>query len=1374
MKRTLLLLLGCLFLANLATAQVTILDQPYTTGPFTSGTPTQHQFNAINGGAGAGTTPGNTTVSTAAGAAVFTQTAGTGGTPNPGTGYIARTTDLTTTPTLAAISFSYNQNVNSAQTSKLRFYCGSGMTASNIDENCYARFDIDTRTINAGTQRMTLRKRDGGAATSNQNVTAATTITWILNNTGSAQNYTGPDGTVYAIANDVADLWYGNTRVFNAMAVNQAAQSITDFKIVVTTTGNVAGTYTFDNILIRDLGYLTTTVAGYGPYCAGATGIDVPFTSSSATFNVANIFTVQLSDAAGSFASPTAIGTLTSTATSGTVTGCTIPAAAAAGTGYRIRVVSSSNAFTGTDNGSNITITTATVSTTTTAYGPFCISDLDSTTSFNVGYGSTCSAAFNAGNVFTAQLSNAAGSFAAPITIGTLTSTAGTGSIPCRIPPGIAAGTGYRIRIVSSSPALTAANNNGSNITLTKPTVTIPTFPFQAFSSSGGGATVTATLANGASNYQWAYRMFSGGPITNLAARTASTYTPLGSDFPGRGTYYLVCTSIGCNSAYNAVSGELLLEIDCPSAVNLVTNGDFSAGNTGFTSDYVVYNPGSGGCAAGCIDNTAPYLGSCYCFQKYAVDQIPVKYNNYFCGGNQNGIGAMPASPPTGVAGNMLIGDGSDTQAADLWKQTVTVNPYTDYVFTFWVLSLTGAPGSVQEGKFNFATFADCAQIGSNMDFPAGTGYSCTWYKYSAHWNSANRTSVQLAIRNMSLSGNGNDIAVDDIQFYSCSDGLSYYPPSVKYTWRGSVNTDWTNPDNWGTCTELPTCGDSVVVPAGCPNYPVLTGAQTANTQRLRIKSGASITLNAGATLNICGSLYQNGTLTAAAGSNINFTTLGTDSLVGSLSGSNAMGNVTVNNAAGGTLTLYTNAAASGNLTLTTGTLNLNGYTMQVGGNMTHNAPLSAGTGTIEFYGATNGNYTRTGGTGNFYNLTMNKSSATATVTVGANSNMMIDNTLSLSSGIIVAASGTTQNVTVLNRAEDAIINHSASSYVRGFLRRYINSLGSYDFPVGHATKLYQLANINFYSATTIDNLLASFATYGTLPANPLSGVTECAAIYDQPALDNGKWTISAFNAALTQISGNGQYLATLYNTNYTNNTGMVAWRVMKSENSGGTWSTPTGCIGDVSTPASPSMAFTGFSDFGTGQAATAILPIESLNFTGAPVNNDVRLNWKSMNEINTSYYVLERSATGTGFAPVTTMPATGSPTTTTAYTYLDQPGPYSTLYYRLRIVDTDGGVAHSNTVVVLSENEGLSLKCVPNPVTGGSTLQLHLLLSETQPVQIQVIDITGREIWSSNQMRTIGAQTIDLPTQGWSQGTYCVIAKTNKQSITKRIVVTN
>lgn len=89
-------------------------------------------------------------------------------------------------------------------------------------------------------------------------------------------------------------------------------------------------------------------------YCGGDV-VNIDYNSLGLTFNAGNVFTVQLSDATGSFASPTNIGTLTSTATSGTIV-CTIPTNQASGTGYRFRVVSSNVPFTGLNNGVDVTI----------------------------------------------------------------------------------------------------------------------------------------------------------------------------------------------------------------------------------------------------------------------------------------------------------------------------------------------------------------------------------------------------------------------------------------------------------------------------------------------------------------------------------------------------------------------------------------------------------------------------------------------------------------------------------------------------------------------------------------------------------------------------------------------------------------------------------------------------------------------------------------------------------------------------------------------------------------------------------------------------------------------------------------------------------
>jgi len=77
----------------------------------------------------------------------------------------------------------------------------------------------------------------------------------------------------------------------------------------------------------------------------------------------------------------------------------------------------------------------------------------------------TSTGTFNAGNIYTAQLSNSAGSFAFPVNIGTLTSTANSGTINATIPAGTISGTGYRIRVISSDPIVTGSDN-GVDLTI--------------------------------------------------------------------------------------------------------------------------------------------------------------------------------------------------------------------------------------------------------------------------------------------------------------------------------------------------------------------------------------------------------------------------------------------------------------------------------------------------------------------------------------------------------------------------------------------------------------------------------------------------------------------------------------------------------------------------------------------------------------------------------------------------------------------------------------------------------------------------------------------------------------------------------------------
>lgn len=145
------------------------------------------------------------------------------------------------------------------------------------------------------------------------------------------------------------------TTIYVRLASGLAVGAYDNQDIACTSTGAVTQNVECNGDVITAQTITTSAISG-SPYCVGngaTAAVSVPYTITG-TFNGPNVFTAQLSDAAGSFASPTNIGTLAST-TSGTIL-ATIPASVTAGTGYRIRVVSDDPAITGTDNGTDLEV----------------------------------------------------------------------------------------------------------------------------------------------------------------------------------------------------------------------------------------------------------------------------------------------------------------------------------------------------------------------------------------------------------------------------------------------------------------------------------------------------------------------------------------------------------------------------------------------------------------------------------------------------------------------------------------------------------------------------------------------------------------------------------------------------------------------------------------------------------------------------------------------------------------------------------------------------------------------------------------------------------------------------------------------------------
>ncbi|GAA3988888.1 beta strand repeat-containing protein [Hymenobacter antarcticus] len=144
-------------------------------------------------------------------------------------------------------------------------------------------------------------------------------------------------------------------------------------------------------------------------------------------------------------------------------------------------------------------------------------------TAVRVSY--TVSGALDPSNVFTAQLSDETGSFAAPVAIGSLAGTAGS-TITAALPAGVVTGSGYRVRVVASNP-VTIGTDNGQDLTINN--IGTVTAGSNSPLCASGNLLLTASTVPGAS-YSWTgpngfTSLLQNPTIANVGVNRSGTYT---------------------------------------------------------------------------------------------------------------------------------------------------------------------------------------------------------------------------------------------------------------------------------------------------------------------------------------------------------------------------------------------------------------------------------------------------------------------------------------------------------------------------------------------------------------------------------------------------------------------------------------------------------------------------------------------------------------------------------------------------------------------------------------------------------------------------------------------------------------------------------
>ena len=298
--------------------------------------------------------------------------------------------------------------------------------------------------------------------------------------------------------------------------------------------------------------------------------------------------------------------------------------------------------------------------------------------------------------------------------------------------------------------------------------------------------------AGGGTTYSW-----STGETTNpILVDIANTYTVTSTN------------AFGCNGSASL-----------PVSTELVTNGDFSAGNTGFISAYGYVSTGYTGIP------TSGLWPEGY----YAIGSYPIYYHSNFWGRDH-----------TTNSGNFMIVNGSGSNPpVVVWQQTVSVLPNTNYYFAAWAVSLNSVSPYA-----NLQFSVNGILVGTTAPLTARVGNNnppYNWQRFYGNWNSGAATTAVIQIVDLQTALGGNDFGLDDISFgtlaaipftiaptvnpaaITCS-GKTMYLKANLTGGRAPITYSWTGPNGFTSTLKDPIIPNVSVTHSGIYTLSVVDG----------------------------------------------------------------------------------------------------------------------------------------------------------------------------------------------------------------------------------------------------------------------------------------------------------------------------------------------------------------------------------------------------------------------------------------------------------------------------------------------------------------------------------------------------------------------
>ncbi len=373
------------------------------------------------------------------------------------------------------------------------------------------------------------------------------------------------------------------------------------------------------------------------------------------------------------------------------------------------------------------------------------------------------------------------------------------------------------------------------------------------------------------------------------------------------------------------------------------------------------------------------------------------------------------------------------------------------------------------------------------------------------------------------------------------------------------------------------------------------------------------------------------------------------------------------------------------------------------------------------------------------------------------NNNVTFQNVVSFTNGIITVPNPVTLTFNELS----TLANVSNNSFVDGRVKKIGNT--SFAFPVGKP--LYGYVPIAISAPANITD--AFTAEYKRSSANALGAITAVGLLdhvsnVDYWVLERNSGT-SAVDVLASWTAGSSNNGA----TNYINNLMDLAL----ANYDGSTWSSYYHATGAaVGTVVAGTLTWPAVNNFGSFSFGSINfnnpLPINLNYFKANNQGNINYINWKVTcgNNNNKALMSIERSSNNQNFFEIKTISADALRCQQPFY-YIDNIPIAATNFYRLKMVDDNGKITFSETIIV--ENKSESLDFV-NLLSNNVTTEIAFNFNSTKKTTLVLVitDVSGRQVSKQNYNIVVGINKFNINVSKLSAGIYYLSTISNSGDI--------